>query len=230
MKTASDCLIACVAASTLLGSVEAQHCGTPVRAVVSSGYGHQVVVKKDVVVEKVITPVINQYALVLPVAVFPAYGAVYQPAPYVPAVGAPPATQPPPVQSDQMRILMDMMKANTEALKAIDARLQKLEGTQPGAQPKPKDPFNPQNLKSQSKAEKAAKVVARACVNCHDVASAAEKGGNFVMVDGDGYMAQTTAQQGGKVAKRIDKDMPPKDSGLVLSESEKADLKAHYGE
>lgn len=225
MKTVVVCLTALACGLTLLGNVEAQVCHAPVRTVVSSSYTHVPVVKKVVVEEKIIVPTF-QYALVIPVVTFPSYGAgIYTP----PPVAAPGTlnTAPPPAQAPQVN--PDGLKAVMDALKAIDARLQKLEGnTQPPAQQKPKDPFNPQALRQET-GEKAAKVVSRACMSCHDQPVAAEKGGGFAMSDKDGYLATLNAKDVAKVQKRVDNgSMPPKDSKIVLTDEEKAALKAHY--
>jgi cytochrome c5 len=152
-----------------------------------------------VVVKKVVTPVF--FAVPIPV-----YGAVYTPPVPTPASGG------------------DELKQVAEALKAIDARLKQLERPAPQAAPPPSNPFQPQNAGGNPLG-----VVQAKCAQCHDGKVSAEKGGGFTMIE-NGVLARLTPGQALKALSTAYKGtMPPKSSGLTLSDEETAVLVGHYG-
>lgn len=212
-----------------LGSVApAQHCPPPSRIISIRPLPHAVhhapvVVKKDVVVVKEVVPVVQRFVAVVPLVDFPSYSAVYTPA--VPAPVVPVAPQPaqPVAQPDQMKAVLD-------ALKAIDARLQKLEAGR--SQVKPKDPFNPQAQRQDDRAAPPAAlaVVQNKCAACHSAKDAGDKGAGLALLAEDGKLAALADKAARKVVGRsYAGTMPPKDSKVAaLTDEEVAALVAHY--
>lgn len=194
-------LIVCLIATTGCSILAA--CPVRSRVVVSTPVVHHAV--KKVIVADVAT--------VIPVAVYPlaiavpTYTAAYTPT--VPVAGAPAATAQDVRNSD--------LKAIIDALKTLDARLQRLEkGTTPAPQPapkeKPKDPFNPAPLKG---GISGLSVLVAKCASCHEKAVAGTKGSSIVLLEGSALakLSDKTARKVLGVTYRG--TMPPKDSKIA---------------
>lgn len=224
--------IACVLtfyAVLALGQIQpaaAQHCRPPSRIIYRGPAYHApfvhhapaVVVKKEIAVVKEV--VVPRFLLAFQVVDFPSYGAQF-----LPPVAAPvqPVQQPPPPQQQQSD-----MAAIMSALRAIDARLQKLEQAAPK---KPVDPFEPQAQRRDDRPPPTAlAVVKNKCAACHSEAKAADEGGGFVMLDKDGALPAFSQKQRDRILAQAYKGaMPPRDNKLKiapLSDDEVATLAA----
>lgn len=159
-----------------------------------------------------VTPVVAVKKVVTPVFVavpIPVYGAVYTP------------PVPPPASATG-----DELKQVAEALKAIDARLKQLE--KPAAPMSPAAPSNPFQPQANAGGSPLGVVQAK-CAACHEAAVSAEKGGGLTMIE-NGVLARLTPGQALKVISTSYRgSMPPKSSGLTLSDEETSVLVSHYG-
>lgn len=194
--------------STLGGGVLAA-CPIRSRVVVSTP-----VVKKVVVAE---------VATVIPVAVYqplaiavPTYTAAYSPpvatAPAQPAQSAQPA-------GGELRQIID-------ALKALDARLQRLEkGTLPA--PKPADPFNPPKTGALKGGKDGLALAVSRCAVCHDSKVAAKDGGGLTLFEAGKLAPGLTDRQRLKATTAVRKNtMPPASNakGVKQLADDEADL------
>ena len=167
--------------------------------------------------------VVSHAAAVLPVAVFqpiavavPTYTAAYTPTPApAPAHGSPGHPD---------------AKALLEALRAIEARLQALEGKSgsrptspapaspaaPPPMPPANDPFNPPAASSRpaATAGKAPAVFSTKCAQCH-ARGKEDAGGGLVLLEADGSAAKLDARAALATARRsYNGTMPPRSSKI----------------
>lgn len=188
-----------------------------------------VVVKKDVVVKEVVDKVVIKEIVPFytPVAVYapfaavvPAYGGAYVPPPnYLPMQPAPTATAPAPAapQASEMRQVL-------EILQGFDARLRTLEGRGPPAPPAKKSdslPLTPGAAPATAPgAVSALQVMQAKCASCHEARNSAEKGGGFTMFEGNTLVRMTEAQLRKSATNAYSGKMPPKTSGISLTDEE----------
>jgi hypothetical protein len=122
------------------------------------------------------------------------------------------ALQAAPGQGVELRAVMD-------ALRAIDARLQKLEAQGGQAQPLKKQ----SNLKTD--APPAVALVAKnKCAVCHSEAKASDEGGNHVLFKGDDLVPLSPRQHDRLRTKCYDREMPPKDNKYKIEPLTDAEL------
>lgn len=196
------------------------------RAVVSAPVYHApVAVKKDVIVAKEV-PLFTRFVALIPLVDLPSYSAVYAP-PVVVNPAVPPAITPVPAgqpgQTGDMKVILDL-------LKAMDARLQKLEA----GPRKPADPFAPAAAQSAQPAAQPVqapdvlKVIVAKCASCHDAKAAADKGGGLTLTDAGALVRLTDRQARKTLTSVYAGKMPPKSSGIApLSDEEVAAVVAH---
>lgn len=172
------------------------------------------VITKKVIVEEV--PVFTRFYAVALLADLPTYSAVYVPpvaVPTVPPVGVPtqPAAQPQQSGTSEMQQIL-------QALRAMDARLQKLEtGKQPLTAPQPQtQPQPPARMDRPSDGPPGVSggPLQAKCAICHDDSKAAKDGGSFVMFR-NGLRVNFTDAQKTKIARKMRRgEMPPESSKI----------------
>lgn len=212
-------LAACLAAGVLLAD-----CAAPVRV------ARPVVVKKTVVVDDYVAPVVVRFQAVIPLVDYGSYSAVYVPPVASPVAPTPAAT--PPVTVPQTAPAASGMEAVMAELKKIGGRLDALEKKNSGGPvvvPQTAPPAAQQQPRQEEAGQAALKVVVAKCAACHGKDNAAEKGGSLVLIDG-GALAQVSARAANKVVGRsYAGTMPPKDSGVpALTDTEVGQVVAWY--
>lgn len=229
MRTLIACALALFAGLACLCLVPPVRgeCRVVHRAVVSAPTYHApVVVKKDVAVIKEV-PVFTRFIAVIPLVDLPSYSAVYAP-PVVVSPAAPPAIAPVPAGQAAAAPGADM-KAVLDLLKAMDARIQKLEA----GPKKPADPFAPAAAAPAQPAAQQArpdvlKVIVAKCASCHDAKAAADKGGGLTLTDAGALVRLTDRQARKTLTSVYAGKMPPRSSGIApLSDEEVAVVVAH---
>ena len=151
-------------------------------------------------------------AVVIPVAQFvavPLYTANYSPVPAAPTAAPAPA----PAANPDLKAILD-------ALKSLDARVRSIEG-KAGSPAVPGDGKPP---KAASASLSALWIFSNKCAACHDKGVAGEKGGGLVLLDA-GKVAALTDRQARKVlSASYAGRMPPKSSGVSLTDEEVATI------
>ncbi len=172
----------------------------------------RVVVKKVV---KVVEPVFIKYVAVAAFAEFPTYSAFYTP-PVAPAQAGlqagPPAGAAPGGLGADARAIID-------ALRALDARIQKLEKAEtptvtpgPAAAPAPKQAAAPAS-------KNALAVVQAKCSQCHESKVSADKGAGLTLITA-GVLAKLTDAQSKKLVRVVLKGSMPKKPVPALTDEE----------
>lgn len=198
-------------------------------------YAPTVVVKKEVVAPVVFTKFVPVVPVALiELAILPTYSAQYVPPVQLqPGIPQPGIAQPAPAQQAPALAQQsgaDMVKI-MGMLEKINARLDRLEKGQqqqaPPVQPKQGEQGPPPKEEQVS----ALSIMRVKCAACHEAKTAADKGGNLVLISED-KLAELSPRQANKVVGRsYAGTMPPKDNKLSiapLTDAEVSALVAQY--